>query len=80
MKKEILNNDRSEANMVCDISWDVLNARIDKHLSFVTEKVNNSFCDGIYPSSQKLQKFLQYLRKKTAQTKRTIDFLVFQHT
>ena len=66
MKKEILNNDRSKANMDCDISWDVLNARIDKHLRFVTEKINNSFCDVIYPSSQKLQKFLQYLRKKTA--------------
>ena len=52
--------------MDCDISWDVLNARIDKHLRFVTEKINNSFCDVIYPSSQKLQKFLQYLRKKTA--------------
>ena len=66
MKKEILTNDRSKAIMDCDISWDVLNARIDKHLSFVTEKINNSFCDVIYPSSQKLQKFLQYLRKKTA--------------
>lgn len=66
MKKEILINDRSKAIMDCDISWDVLNARIDKHLSFVTEKINNSFCDVIYRSSQKLQKFLQYLRKKTA--------------
>ena len=50
--------------MDCDISWDVLNASIDKYLSFINEKINNCYCDVIFPRYQKLQKFLQYIRKK----------------
>ena len=70
MKKEILNNDRSKVNMDFDISQDVLNARIDTHISFVTEKINNSFCDVIYPSSQKLQKVPPIPKKKNSLDKK----------
>ena len=37
---------------------------IDKHLSFITEKINNCYCDVIFPSYQKTAKIYPIPKKK----------------
>ena len=64
VKKEILNLDGSKANIQGDIPADILKASIDIHLNLITEIINDSFKNGIFPDELKLAEVSPIFKKK----------------